>query len=259
MKVVVLVKCVPDSQLARSLVAPKWNMKRCDVSEIVSELDEYALEEALRLAETHSGSVTAVTVGPARAVKAVETALQRGAESGVHIMDDALAGSDVVATAVVLSAAVRRLCPDVVIAGMASTDSGTSLVPSMIAEMLGWPLLGCVDEVLTDGSVLRVRRERDHGLEVLEASMPVIVTVTDRASEPRFPSFRTILAAKRKTIHSWSLSDLGICSSEVGWDAARTSVESAVERPSRGAGHIEKDEGHGGIRLAEFLLERNLL
>ncbi len=259
MKVVVLVKCVPDSQLERRLVAPKWNIDRGDVNDILSELDEYALEEAVRLAEAHNGSVTAVTAGPDRATRVVERALQRGAESGVHVMDDALAGSDAVATAAVLSAAARRLRPDVVVAGMASTDGATSLVPPMMAEMLGWPILGCADEVAADGAVLRVHRERDGGIEVLEAPMPAVVTVTDRASEPRFPSFRAILAAKKKTIQTWSLADLGIPAGEVGWGAARTLVESAAERPSRCGGHIEADDGQSGTRLAEFLLEKNLL
>jgi len=254
MNIVVCVKYVPDAQSDRTFNESDNTTDRVGVDGLLSELDEYAVEEALKLVEAGEGEVTVVTVGPDQAADALKKALQMGADKAVHVKDDAIHGSDSVATSLVLAEAVRKLgSPDLVITGMASTDGTMSVVPALLAERLGLPQVTFASELAVDGSTVTIRRDGDAASETIVATLPALVSVTDQINEPRYPSFKGIMAAKKKPVEEWALADLGIDASQVGLEAAWTKVESFTKRPPREQGQIVTDEGDGGTRLAEFL------
>jgi electron transfer flavoprotein beta subunit len=260
MDIVVLVKHVPDATADRTFTDADHTTDRAGVDGLLSELDEYAVEEALDLADTHGGEVTALTMGPEQALDAVRKALQMGASAGVHVVDDALHGSDALATSLVLAKALEKIGSyDLVLTGMASTDGGMSVVPAMLAERLGLPHLGFAAEVSVEGSTVRIRRDGDTAAETVEGSLPAVVAVTDQINEPRYPSFKGIMAAKKKPVQTWTLADLGVEPAQVGLSAAWTAVESVTPRPPRSAGEVVADEGDGGTRLAEFLTARKFV
>jgi electron transfer flavoprotein beta subunit len=253
MNIVVCVKYVPDAQSDRTFSQDNTT-DRVGVDGLLSEIDEYAVEEALKIVEAGEGEVTVVTMGPDQAADAIKKALQMGADKGVHIKDDALHGSDAAATSLVLAEAVKKIgTPDLVITGMASTDGIMSVVPAMLAERLGLPQVTFASELTVDGTIVTARRDGDTASETIVASLPALVSVTDQINEPRYPSFKGIMAAKKKPVEQWGLADLGLDASQVGLDAAWTRVESFTKRPPREKGTIVADEGDGGTKLAAFL------
>ena len=258
MNIVVCVKYVPDAQGDRRFEADHTT-DREGVDGLLSELDEYAVEEALKLVEAGEGEVTVLTMGPDDAVDAVKKSLQMGADKGVHVLDEAIAGSDAVATSLVLAAAIEKIGGvDLVLTGLASTDAAMSVVPAMLAERLGLPQVTFASELSVDGSSVRIRRDNEAYSETIEASLPAVVSVTDQINEPRYPSFKGIMAAKKKPVETWSLVDLGVDAAQVGLDAAWSTVTETTERPPRTAGEIVTDEGDGGTKLAEFLASKRL-
>jgi len=259
MNIVVCVKYVPDATGDRTFDATDNTVDRVGVDGLLSELDEYAVEEALKITEGSDGEVTVLTMGPEQASDAIRKALQMGAHKGVHVSDDAIAGSDSVATSLVLAKAIEKLEYDLVICGLASTDGSMSVVPAMLAERLGVPQVTLVSEVTVDGSTITGRRDGDTATELVSASLPLVLSVTDQTNEPRYPSFKGIMAAKKKPVESWTLSDLGVDASEVGLEAAWTRVTSYEARPPRTAGTIVTDQGDGGARLAAFLADQKFV
>ncbi|MCX2746457.1 electron transfer flavoprotein subunit beta/FixA family protein [Arthrobacter sp. MI7-26] len=266
MKIVVLVKHVPDAQFDRHLTGPGNTTDRDE--SILSELDEYALEAALQLSEARGGAkagneVIALSMGPAGAVNAIKKSLQIGASSGAHLSDDALAGSDAAATSLALAAAIRYLGADapvdLVLTGMASTDGETSLVPAQIAERLGLPQVTFASSLEVNGERVVARRDGDAHADTVEATLPALVSVTDQINEPRYPNFKGILAAKKKKITPLTLADIGVDAAQVGAAGSLTAVETAEARPPRSAGTIITDEGDAGIKLVEFLAAQKLL
>ncbi len=262
MRIVVPVKYVPDAQAARSFEESDYTIDRDRVDGLLSELDEYAVEEALKLTAGGNGRVVVLTMGPPRAAEALKKALQMGADEGVHVCDDALAGSDAVATSLVLAAAITRIGEvDLVLTGMASTDGGMGVVPAMLAERLGLPQLTLAGQLgITAGAAgddagrtVRIRRESETATQVAEAALPAVVSVTDQINEPRYPSFKGIMAAKKKPVRTWSIADLGVEAGQVGHEAACTRVVSVTPRPPRPAGLIVTDDGPGGEVLARYL------
>jgi len=255
MNIVVCVKYVPDAQADRGF-EPDSTTDRVGVDGLLSELDEYAVEEALKVVAAGSGQVTVLTVGPEQAATAVKKALQMGADVGVHVQDDAIAGSDAVATSLVLAAAITKLGEDspvdLVLTGMASTDGTMSVVPAMLAERLSLPQVTYASEVVLDG-------DGDTSTQQIAATLPAVVSVTDQINEPRYPSFKGIMAAKKKPVTAWSLADLGVDAAQVGLDAAWTTVDEVTARPPRQKGEIVVDEGEGGTKLAEFLVARKFV
>ncbi|MEE1838299.1 MULTISPECIES: electron transfer flavoprotein subunit beta/FixA family protein [unclassified Streptomyces] len=253
LRIVVCVKYVPDATGERRF-ADDLTVDREDVDGLLSELDEYAVEQALQIADEADGAeVTVLTVGPEDAGDALRKALSMGADKAVHVEDDGLHGSDVMGTSLVLAKAVEKAGYDVVICGMASTDGGMGVLPAVLAERLGVPQVTLLSEVSVEGGVVRGRRDGDSASEQLEASLPAVVSVTDQSGEARYPSFKGIMAAKKKPVVSWDLDDLGVGADEVGLAGAWSVVDAVAERPARTAGTIVKDEGEGGRRLAEFL------
>ncbi|MEU2675237.1 electron transfer flavoprotein subunit beta/FixA family protein [Streptomyces sp. NPDC007164] len=253
LRIVVCVKYVPDATGDRHF-ADDLTVDREDVDGLLSELDEYAVEQALQIADgADDAEVTVLTVGPEDAKDALRKALSMGADKAVHVEDDGLHGSDVMGTSLVLARAVEKAGYDLVVSGMASTDGSMGVVPALLAERLGVPQVTLLSEVSVGDGVVRGRRDGDSASEQLEASLPAVVSVTDQSGEARYPSFKGIMAAKKKPVQSWDLDDLGIEADEVGLEGAWSVVDSAAQRPARTAGTIVKDEGEGGRRLAEFL------
>jgi electron transfer flavoprotein beta subunit len=261
MNIVVCVKYVPDATGDRRFEADN-TVDRDGVDGLLSELDEYAVEQALQLKEKAGDDteVTVLTVGPQGAVDAIRKALQMGADKGVHVTDEAIAGSDALATSLVLAEAVKKLDHDLVMCGMGSTDGAMGVVPAMLSERLGVPGVTFASAIEAEGGKVKIRRDGDTATVAVEASLPVVASVTDQTGEARYPSFKGIMAAKKKPIETWSLADLGIDASQVGLSASWTAVESTEERPPRTAGEIVTDEGGSGAKaLADFLASKKFI
>ncbi|MDX2922857.1 MULTISPECIES: electron transfer flavoprotein subunit beta/FixA family protein [Streptomyces] len=253
LRIVVCVKYVPDATGDRRF-ADDLTLDREDVDGLLSELDEYAVEQALQIADgADDAEITVVTVGPEDARDALRKALSMGADRAVHVEDDDLHGTDVMGTSLVLARAVEKTGYDLVICGMASTDGVMGVLPALLAERLGVPQVTLLSEVSVNEGVVTGRRDGDTATERLEASLPAVVSVTDQSGEARYPSFKGIMAAKKKPVESLDLEDLELEAGEVGLAGAWTAVDSATERPARTAGTIVKDEGEGAKQLAEFL------
>ncbi|MCW2798583.1 MAG: electron transfer flavoprotein subunit beta [Aeromicrobium sp.] len=257
-KIVVAVKYVPDATANRSFSSDN-TVDRAGVDGLLSELDEYAVEQALQIVEAGEGEVTVLTVGPDDAGDAIRKALQMGADSGVHVNDDAIHGSDAFATSLVLAEAIKKLDYDLLVFGMSSTDAGMGVVPTLVAERLGIPAVTYASEVTVDGDTVKIRRDGDTAAQTIEATGKVLVSVTDQTGEARYPSFKGIMAAKKKDVQEWTLSDLGVDAAAVGLDNAWTKVDSFEPRPPRTAGEIVTDEGDGGTKLAEFLASKKFV
>ncbi|MGW0394379.1 electron transfer flavoprotein subunit beta/FixA family protein [Streptomyces sp. NPDC003042] len=262
LRIVVCVKYVPDATGDRQFTED-LTVNRDDVDGLLSELDEYAVEQALQIAdEADDAEITVLTVGPEDAKDALRKALSMGADKAIHVEDDDLHGSDVMGTSLVLAKAVEKAGYDLVITGMASTDGTMGVLPAILAERLGIPQVTLLSEVKVEGGpngIVTGRRDGDSASEQLEASLPALVSVTDQSGEARYPSFKGIMAAKKKPVESWDLSDLDLESDEVGLEGAWTVVDSAAQRPARTAGTIVKDEGEGGKQLAEFLASQKFI
>ncbi|MFD7179699.1 electron transfer flavoprotein subunit beta/FixA family protein [Streptomyces sp. NPDC059904] len=257
--IVVCVKYVPDATGDRHF-ADDLTVDRDDVDGLLSELDEYAVEQALQIADAvGDAEVTVLTVGPEDAKDALRKALSMGADKAIHVEDDDLHGTDIVGTSLVLAKAIDKAGFDLVVSGMASTDGTAGVVPALLAERLGVPQLTLLSEVSVEDGVVKGCRDTDAATEQVEASLPAVVSVTDRSGEARYPSFKGIMAAKKKPVESWDLSDLDLKADEVGIEGAYTAVDSATERPARSAGTIVKDEGEGGKQLAEYLASQKFV
>ena len=252
MNIVVLVKHVPDSAGDRRFTDDGLLDRELSDGRL-SELDEYAVEQALLLAAQHPGSqVTHLTMGPDEASDALRKALAMGGDRGVHVSDQRLAGADYLTTSLVLAKAVQALGYDLVVCGMASTDGAGSVVPAMLAERLGVAHCTLAAQLDLDGSLLTIRRDGDRGSEQLSTALPAVASVTDRSGEPRYPTFKGILAAKKKPVLTWDLSDLGLDDAHPGLVPA-TRVLATVPRPARQRGTVVTDEGQGAAQLADFL------
>ncbi|MDT0309931.1 electron transfer flavoprotein subunit beta/FixA family protein [Streptomyces sp. DSM 44917] len=259
LRIVVCVKYVPDATGDRHF-AEDLTTDRDAVDGLLSELDEYAVEQALQIAENaDDAEVTVVTVGPEDATDALRKALSMGADKGVHVEDDDLHGTDVFGTSLVLAKAIEHVGYDVVVCGMASTDGTMGVLPAILAERLGVPQVTLLTEVSVGDGKVTGRREGDAASEQVEAALPAVVSVTDRSGEARYPSFKGIMAAKKKPVETLDLEDLELEAEQVGLEGAWTAVESATARPARTAGEIVTDEGEGAKQLAAFLAERKFI
>ncbi len=261
MNIVVCVKYVPDATADRHFEDDN-TVDRVGVDGLLSELDEYAVEQALQVKEKlgDDTELTVLSVGPEDATDAIRKSLQMGADKGVHVVDDAIAGSDSLATSLILAEAIKKIDHDLVVCGMASTDAGMSVVPAMLAERLGVPQVTMASEVEVDGKSVKIRRDGDTATETIEGELPLVLSVTDQSGEARYPSFKGIMAAKKKPVETWSLSDLGVDAGQVGLSAAWTQVESTEARPPRTQGEIVTDEdGSGAKALVEFLASKKFI
>ena len=255
MKIVVLIKQVPDTAEERTLDLATGRLDREAADSVVDEINERALEAALKIKDAaKSTEVVVMTMGPADATKALRKALSMGADSAVHIADDTLTGADIARTAAVLAAALQTTGFDVVLAGNESTDGRGGVVPAMVAEHLGLPLLGSlVSADITDGKVSGVR-QGDGATLAVHAPLPAIISVTERFAEARFPNFKGILTAKRKPVTTLTAAEL-----DAPAGRARSVVVSTVERPPRAAGKKIIDDGTAATELAEYLVANRLV
>ncbi len=262
MNIVVCVKYVPDATADRQFESDN-TVDRVGVDGLLSELDEYGVEQALQLKEKlgDGSEVTALCVGPEGAIDAVRKSLQMGCDKGVHVSDEHIAGSDYVATSLVLAEAVKKIGDaDVVMCGMASTDASGSVIPAMLAERLDLPQVTFASVVEQQDGTFRAKRDGDTATEVIEGTAPLVVSVTDQSGEARYPSFKGIMAAKKKPVETWSLADLGVDAEMVGLSAAWSEVQDTEARPPRTAGEIVTDEeGSGATALADYLASKKFI
>jgi electron transfer flavoprotein beta subunit len=259
MNIVVCVKQVPDTWAERTLRPDDSRLDRASVDGVINELDEYAIEEGLRLAEAHGGEVTILSMGPDKASESIRKALSMGADKAVHLIDDGLAGSDALATSLAIAQVLGRTGFDLVILGSESTDARMGVLAAMLAERLGVPQLSQASKVEVDGTAIRINRQAEYGYDTVEAVLPAVISVVEKINEPRYPSFKGIMAAKKKPVETLSLADAGIDPGQVGLGSAATEVVSFTKRPPRQAGTVVKDEGDGGVKAAEFLAAQKFI
>ena len=264
MFIVVCVKQVPDTWSEKKLAASDSTLDRAATDPVMNEMDEYAVEEALKLQEAHGGEVTILCMGPDAATETVRKALSMGADKAIHVIDDGLHGSDALATSLALAKAIDKAGGfDLVLLGSESSDARMSVVPAMLAERLGLPQLTFAKEVTintVDGATeISIKRLTDDGYQVVEASTPAVVSVVEKINEPRYPSFKGIMAAKKKPVETYGLADLGVDAGEVGTAGAWSKVESFEAAPPRQAGTVVTDEGEGADKLLEFLASKKFV
>ncbi len=259
MNIVVLVKQVPDTWAERKLQDSDKTLDRASVDVVMNEIDEYAVEEALKIKEASGGEVTILTMGPERAVETIRKALSMGADKAVHLTDDALKGSDAVQTSYALAQVLSTLEYDLVITGSEATDSRMAIMPALLAERTGQPQLSGARKVTAEGATVRIERQTENGYDVVEAPTPAIVSVVEKINEPRYPSFKGIMAAKKKPLTTLTVADAGIDAGQVGLASAPSQVVEFSNKPPRQAGQIVKDEGDGGAKIVEFLASQKLV
>ena len=258
MKVAVCVKHVPEPAVRR--LDP--STKRLDRSGegSLNSFDAHAVEEALRVRDAAGeGEVVVVSMGPAKAADSLRKALAMGADRSVHVSDDALAGSDLVATSAALAKALERESPDLVVFGQQSSDSDGAVLWAAVADRLRAPMISQVAELTAaDGSV-RGKRQTEFGYDVIEAPLPAVVAVSDAINEPRYPSLKGIMGAKRKPQETLAASDLGLSADAAGESGSRTEVYGLADPPPRGDTRKIEDDGSAAEQVVEFLAEKRLL
>jgi len=255
MHVAVCVKQIPDPAAPAALDPNTRTLDRSGKL-IMDDSDSYGVEMALQLAGDGEGNeVTLVSMAPNGETSGLRTALAMGASRAVLVSDDTLAGSDALSTAKVLAAAIRRSGAELVVCATESTDGYTGTLPVQVAELLGMPSVTFAKRVRVDGGTLRVERQTEAGYDDVECPLPAVVSVTAGVVEPRYPSFKGIMAAKSKPIEVLSVSDLGLDPGGVGAAGARQEVIEVSEAESRGSGEIVVDEGGGAQRIVTFLEE----
>ena len=259
MKIAVCVKQVPDTWAEKALKASDSTLDRESADGVMNELDEYAVEEALKLVEAGGGEVVVVTMGPERAAETVRKALSMGADSGIHLLDDALHGSDALATSYALAEVLKDRGFDLVVFGSESTDARMSVVPAMVAERLGVAQLTFAQKVDVDGGSVTIQRATETGYDTVEAALPAVVSVVEKINEPRYPSFKGIMAAKKKPVETLTVADAGLDASRLGLSAAWSQVADFAARPPKAAGTVVTDEGDGGVKVATFLSEQKFI
>lgn len=258
-KIVVLAKQVPDTGSDRKINVETGLLDRAASDPVPDEINERALENALRFKDANAETeVVVVAMGPDDTTATLRKLLSMGADSAVLISDESLAGSDMVQTARVLAAAVQRIAADLVVAGNEATDGRGGMVPAMVAEVLGIPVLPGLDEVHISGDGISGTAQVDGGTLSLSAGLPAVVSVTEQSAEARFPNFKGIMQAKKKQLDIWSLADLGV---QAGPEAAsvRSVMVSAQARPAREAGPKITDDGTAAAQLVQFLAANRLV
>jgi len=252
-KIAVCVKQVPDTWAEKKLKADTSTLDRESADGVLNELDEYAVEQALQLVEANGGEVVIVTMGPDRAAETLRKAISMGADAGIHVLDNNLAGSDAIATSAVLAKALEGRDFDLILFGSESTDARMSVIPAMVAERLGLAQVTFAQKVNVDGTTLTAERVTDYGFDTLTATLPAVVSVVEKINEPRYPSFKGIMAAKKKPVETLTATDLGLDPSVVGAGAAWSAVADFAARPPKPAGVVITDEGSGGTSIADYL------
>ncbi len=255
MDIAVCVKHIPDPNLPGEMDGKR--LKREGVQGTLDPGDEFGVEAALQLKEAQGGEVTLVSMGPAAAQEAIRRGLSMGADKGVLVTDDALKGSDALVTARVLAAAIKKAGEfDLVIAGVESTDGYTGTMPGTLAEFLGLPQVTFAKTIDAADGTLKVNRQTAEGYHVVECPLPALLTVTAGVNEPRYASFKGIMAAKKKPVETWSVADLGLSPDDI---AIKQDVADQTPAEERKAGEVITDDGTAAARIADFLQEAKVI
>ncbi|MGH8908829.1 MAG: electron transfer flavoprotein subunit beta/FixA family protein [Egibacteraceae bacterium] len=261
MRIICPVKRVPDTA-ARKQVNADCTVDRQSVEAVLNANDEWAIEEALRIKERIGAEIVVLCMGPVLAHATIRKALSYGLDAAIQVTDSALHGSDAVATARVLAAALKDEAFDLIIMGNQSSDARTMLVPAMLAEFLDLPALTYCRKLDLDGRTLTAQRETATGHQVVRAQMPAVVSVVEAINEPRYPSFKGIMAAKNKPLTTRNLAGIGVDAAQVGLDGSWTQVLDITARPSKDAGRKVTDDGSGVVgaqAVVDFLVEQKLI
>ncbi|MHB1854653.1 MAG: electron transfer flavoprotein subunit beta/FixA family protein [Acidimicrobiales bacterium] len=259
MNVVVCVKQIPDPAQPGQLDPGSKTLKR-EGKLILDDSDAYGVEMALLLAEkAGGGEVTLVSMAPNGETSGLRTALAMGAAKAILVSDDSLAGTDALGTAKVLAAAIKRAEPDLIVAATESTDGYTGTLPVQVAEILGLPSVTFAKSVdVADGKV-KVNRQTEAGYDEVECPLPALITVTAGVVEPRYPSFKGIMAARSKPVEQLTVADLGLSADQVGAAGARQEVVDVTAAEERKAGEVITDEGDAHERVVAFLDQLKLI
>jgi electron transfer flavoprotein beta subunit len=255
LNVIVCGKVIPASTVTIEI---DNNSKRLVRKGVPHELDPAAasaVEEGLRLTEKHGGAVVLVTMGTSDATIGIRNALAMGVTSAVHILDDAVAGSDTLGTAKLLAAAIKKQEYDLVICATESGDSYSGIVHGQIAQLLGLPPLTFAKEITVEAGNITIKRQSESGFDIVESTLPALVACSSGINEPRYPQLKGIMAAKKKEIKVYTAADLGLSPDQVGEKGAREKVLTIGRPPMRQAGKAVTDEGEGGKQIADFLAE----
>lgn len=256
MNIIVCGKVIPASSVTIEIDPNTKRMVRKGVTHELDPAAASAVEEGLRLTEKHDGTVvTLITMGISDATIGIRSALAMGATSAVHVLDDAVAGSDTLGTAKILAAAIKKQPFDLVICATESSDSYSGIVPGQIAHFLGVPPVTFAKEITVDGNQITIRRQSETGYDVVESTLPALVAVSSGINEPRYPQLKGIMSAKKKEIKVYTAADLGLAPDQVGEKGAREKVLTIGRAPKREAGKVVTDEGEGGKQIADFLAE----
>ena len=258
MNIVVCMKVTPSITAIRRFTAEMRLERRKEDAEI-NPFDEYAIEEGLRQQEKHGGEVVALCMGPDTATETIRKALAMGADRGALVTDPALEGSDAIATARVLAAALRKLSFDLALFGSAAADSYGGVVPAAVAEFLGLPLLSFASKLEIANGKASIERAAESGYQVAEATLPALVSVIQTINVPRYPSMKGIMGAKRKAIDTYSLADLGIDAAQVGVAGAKERAASSSPVDTQRKGEIYTGNDGAAERIVAFLVEQKVL
>jgi electron transfer flavoprotein beta subunit len=257
-KIAVCVKHVPEANANRRLDPETKRLDRSGEGSL-NPFDVHAVEEALRIKEREGGEVVLVSMGPERAVDSLRKALAMGADRAVLISDEGAGGSDLVATSRALAAALGREGCDLVLFGQQASDADGAVLWAAVADRLQKPMISQAAEVeLADGRV-RAKRQTEFGYDVIEAPLPAIVAVSDAINEPRYPSLKGIMGAKRKPQETLAAGELELSPDELGESGSRTTVLALADPPPRGDTTVIEDDGMGAERVVEYLAEKKLL
>lgn len=239
---------------------PQTKTLKRDVKLILDESDSYGVEMGLQLVDAAGeGTVTLVSMAPNSETNGLRSALAMGADDAILVSDPRLLGSDALATSKVLAAAIKTTQADLVLAATESSDGYTGTVPEQLAELLGWPSVTFAKSVEVGQGKVKVQRQTEQGYDEVECPLPCVVSVTAGVVEPRFPSFKGIMAAKSKPLSEPTLEDLGVADADIGWSGSGQEITEIADAPERQAGEIVEDEGDGHQRIADFLKELKVI
>ena len=257
--IVVLIKQVPDYENRQ--LSEDFTLDRAGSDPVLDEINEKAIEVALQLKEAGKAeTVTVLTAGPTTAESAIRRALSMGADDAYHLVDDGLHGSDAIQTGWALASAIGQLEKmDLLIAGNESSDGVGGVFPAMLSHFLGLPQLTHMHKLDIDGDKVSGERETDDGVFTVEAALPAVISVNEKINEPRFPSFKGIMAAKKKEVTTLTLAEIGVEADEVGVANAGSKVLSSTPKPPKTAGEKVTDEGDGGTKIAQYLVAQKII
>ena len=260
MKIAVCVKEVPDTTAEKRIDPSTFRLVRTEGDRMLNEFDKYAVEEAIRLKEAGTADeVILVSLGPEKAVESLRQALAMGADRLVLVSDPAAAGSDYLGTARALAKAIDETGAELVLLGAEATDARSGVLTATLGEVSGRTWVTSANSIAVNGSSITIERQSDDGVDTVEAPLPAVVSVTKAINEPRYPSLKGIMGAKKKPQDVKSLGDIGLGAGDVGEAGAKTKVVGIETPPARTAGQVVKDEGNGAQVIFDYLVEKKLI